>query len=53
MCEPLPIEVDVLVVGAGQAGLGAAYWLIRQPGLRVLVAVGDGRRVGRGVLTQT
>ena len=37
MSEPLPIEVDVLVVGAGQAGLGAAYWLTRQPGLRVLV----------------
>jgi putative flavoprotein involved in K+ transport len=37
MNEPLPIEVDVLVVGAGQAGLGAAYWLTRQPGLRVLV----------------
>jgi len=37
MSEPLPIEVDVLVVGAGQAGLGAAYWLTQQPGLRVLV----------------
>ncbi len=37
MTEPLPIEVDVLVVGAGQAGLGAAYWLTREPGLRVLV----------------
>jgi putative flavoprotein involved in K+ transport len=37
MCEPLAIEVDVLVVGAGQAGLGAGYWLTRQPGLRVLV----------------
>jgi len=36
MSEPLPIEVDVLVVGAGQAGLGAAYWLTRQPGLRGL-----------------
>ena len=37
MTDPLPIEVDVLVVGAGQAGLGAAYWLTREPGLRVLV----------------
>lgn len=35
--EPLPIEVDVPVVGAGKAGLGAAYWLARRPGLRVLV----------------
>lgn len=35
--EPMPTDVDVLVVGAGQAGLGAAYWLTRQPGLRVLV----------------
>lgn len=33
----LHTRVDVLVVGAGQAGLGAAYWLTRQPGLRVLV----------------
>ena len=33
----LPVEVDVLVVGAGQAGLGAAYWLTRTPRLRVLV----------------
>ena len=37
MTEPLPIEVDVLVVGAGQAGLGAAFWLTRDPQLRVLV----------------
>jgi putative flavoprotein involved in K+ transport len=33
----LPHEVDVLVVGAGQAGLGAAYWLTRDRVLRVLV----------------
>ena len=33
----LPDEVDVLVVGAGQAGLGTAYWLTRDPALRVLV----------------
>lgn len=33
----LPAEVDVLVVGAGQAGLGTAYHLTRTPGLRVLV----------------
>jgi putative flavoprotein involved in K+ transport len=30
-------SLDVLVVGAGQAGLGTAYWLTRSPGLRVLV----------------
>ena len=35
--EALPQEVDVLVVGAGQAGLGAAYRLTRAPALRVLV----------------
>lgn len=34
---PLPREVDVLVVGAGQAGLGTAYWLTRQSGLSVLI----------------
>ena len=33
----LPHDVDVLVVGAGQAGLGTAYWLTRDPALRVLV----------------
>ena len=33
----LPPTVDVLVVGAGQAGLGAAYWLRRLTGRRVLV----------------
>lgn len=33
----LPGQVDVLVIGAGQAGLGAAYQLTRQPGLYVLV----------------
>jgi putative flavoprotein involved in K+ transport len=34
----VPLQaLDVLVVGAGQAGLGAAYWLTRSPGLRVLV----------------
>ena len=37
MTEELPQDVDVLVVGAGQAGLGTAYWLTREPGLRVLV----------------
>jgi putative flavoprotein involved in K+ transport len=35
--EPLPEHVDVLVVGAGQAGLGSAYRLTRRPGLRVMV----------------
>jgi len=29
--------VDVLIVGAGQAGLGAAHWLAAQSGLDVLV----------------
>jgi len=38
-------EVDVLVVGAGQAGLGTAYWLTREPGLRVLVV--DGAPLGQ------
>ena len=38
-------EVDVLVVGAGQAGLGTAYWLAREPSLRVLVV--DGAPVGQ------
>jgi putative flavoprotein involved in K+ transport len=35
--DPLPPAVDVLVIGAGQAGLVAAYWLTRRPGLQVLV----------------
>ncbi len=35
--ERLPGEVDVLLIGAGQTGLGAAYWLTRHPGLRVLL----------------
>ena len=33
----LPDAVDVLVLGAGQAGLGTAYWLAQDPALRVLV----------------
>lgn len=37
--------VDVLVVGAGQAGLGAAYWLTRETSLDVLVL--DGAPVGQ------
>lgn len=32
-----PRDVDVLVIGAGQAGLGTAYWLTRIPDLVVLV----------------
>ncbi len=36
---------DVLVVGAAQAGLGAAYELTREPGLDVLVL--DGQPVGQ------
>lgn len=42
--EVVTPSLDVLVVGAGQAGLGTAYWLGRQPGLEVLVV--DGREVG-------
>ena len=34
---PTDRDVDVLVVGAAQAGLGAAQHLTRDPGLRVLV----------------
>jgi putative flavoprotein involved in K+ transport len=30
-------HVDVLVVGAGQAGLGTAYWLTRRTGLNVKI----------------
>ena len=41
----LPADVDVLVVGAGQAGLGAAYHLTRDPVRRVLVV--DRAEVGR------
>jgi putative flavoprotein involved in K+ transport len=37
LSERLPDEVDVLVVGAGQAGLGAAQQLSADPALRVLV----------------
>ncbi len=38
-------DVDVLVVGAGQAGLGTAYWLARRTDLAVLVIDGA-ERVG-------
>jgi putative flavoprotein involved in K+ transport len=31
-------HLDVLVIGAGQAGLGTAYWLMRRTGLSVRVA---------------
>lgn len=41
-------EVDVLIVGAGQAGLGVAYWLHRHSDLRVLVV--DGLPVGQSWL---
>jgi putative flavoprotein involved in K+ transport len=36
-------SVDVLVVGAGQAGLGAAYWLARRTSLSCLVVDGAGQ----------
>lgn len=36
----LPEHLDVLVVGAGQAGLGTAYWLTRRTGLSVRVVDG-------------
>ena len=37
--EPLPgdIEADVAIVGAGLTGLWTAYYLARQPGLRIAV----------------
>lgn len=35
--DDLPADVDVLVVGAGQAGLGVAQRLQRHPEVRVLV----------------
>jgi putative flavoprotein involved in K+ transport len=44
----LPHEVDVLVVGAGQAGLGTAHRLCSDPALRVLVV--DRAEIGQGWL---
>jgi len=38
-------DVDVLIVGAGQAGLGTGYWLARRTDLSFLVVDGD-ERVG-------
>ena len=38
-------DVDVLVVGAGQAGLGTGYWLARRTDLSFLIIDGD-ERVG-------
>ena len=46
--DPGDRDVDVLVVGAAQAGLGTAYHLTRDPGLRVLVL--DSAPVGRSWL---
>lgn len=46
--RPASRDVDVLVVGAGQAGLGTAFWLQRDP--RLCVAVFDGGRVGQSWL---
>jgi len=45
---PTDRNVDVLVVGAAQAGLGVAYHLTRDPGLRVLVL--DAAPIGRSWL---
>ena len=42
---PLPPHVDVLIIGAGQAGLGVAYWLRRHHDLDVLVV--DAQPVGQ------
>ncbi len=42
--QQLPEHVDVLVVGAGQAGLGVAHWLEQHPELDVLVV--DAEPVG-------
>ena len=41
-------DVDVLIIGAGQAGLGTAYWLTRDPALRVLVV--DAAAIGHSWL---
>lgn len=46
--DPAGRDVDVLVVGAGQAGLGAAYYLTADPDLRVLVL--DAAPIGRSWL---
>ncbi|SDY04969.1 Pyridine nucleotide-disulphide oxidoreductase [Modestobacter sp. DSM 44400] len=43
-----PDEVDVLVIGAGQAGLGTAYWL-RRCGIERLLVV-DAQPVGQSWL---
>jgi putative flavoprotein involved in K+ transport len=44
----LPGDVDVLIIGAGQAGLGAAHWLHRS-GVHDVVLV-DGQPVGQSWL---
>ena len=36
-------DVDVLVVGAGQAGLGTGYWMARRTSLSFLIVDGDER----------
>ncbi|SDY04673.1 putative flavoprotein involved in K+ transport [Modestobacter sp. DSM 44400] len=46
--DPAGRDVDVLVVGAGQAGLGTAYHLTADPDLRVLVL--DAAPIGRSWL---
>jgi putative flavoprotein involved in K+ transport len=46
--DPVARDVDVLVVGAGQAGLGTAYHLTGDLGLRVLVL--DAAPIGRSWL---
>ncbi len=44
---PLPAEVDVVVVGAGAAGIGAARRLMGRPGLSVLLLEARDRIGGR------
>lgn len=39
-----PIDADVIIVGAGIAGLTAAYWLyLKEPTLNVIILEGSGK----------